>query len=153
MYRDDYAAAQARLDAVQRELDVAQGQANQDKQQIAMLTAQLQAARDALARFGAQMPHQPYGGYPSYQFAPRSGAVLTLGILSLVVCSIMGPIAWSMGSEELRRIDTGLTPPEARGTVQAGRICGIIGTSFLILAGLFFLIGFLAAAGASHGGY
>lgn len=152
MYRDDYAAAQARLDSVQRELDAAQSQAHQDKQQIAMLLAQLQAAREALARAGAAMP-QPYGGYPSYQFAPRSGAVLTLGILSLAVCSIMGPIAWSMGSEELRRIDSGMTSPQGRGSVQAGRICGIIATSFLILAGLFFLIGFLAAAGASHGGY
>ena len=149
MYRDDYAAAQARLDTVQRELDAAQGQAYQDKQQIAALTAQLQAARDTLARLGAQMPN-PYG---TFQFAPRSGAVLTLGILSLAVCSIMGPIAWSMGSEELRRIDAGLTPPHGRGSTQAGRICGIIGTSFLILAGLFFLIGFLAAAGASHSRY
>src|SRR5690348_6015244 len=152
MYRDDYAAAQARLDAVQRDLDAAQSQVHQDKQQIAMLTAQLQAARDALARAGATMP-QPYGGYPSYQFAPRSGAVLTLGILSLAVCAIMGPIAWSMGSEELRRIDSGMTPPQGRGSVQAGRICGIIGTSVLILTALLFLIGFLAAAGASHGGY
>ena len=146
MYRDDYAAAQARLDQVQRDLETAQSQANQDKQQIAMLSAQLNAARDALARMGAQMPQQ----YQSYQFAPRSGAVLTLGILSIALCSIMGPIAWSMGSEELRRIDSGLTAPHGRGTTQAGRICGIIGTSFLILAGLFFLIGFIAAAGTSH---
>ena len=144
MYRDDYAAAQARLDTVQRELDVAQAQANQDKQQIAALTLQLTAARDALARMGTQMP-----AYSSYQFPSRGGAVLTLGILSLALCAIMGPIAWSMGNEEIRRIDCGLTAPQGRGTAQAGRICGIIGTSFLLLAGLFFLLGMLAAAGAS----
>ncbi|HTR52080.1 MAG TPA: hypothetical protein VMJ10_15310, partial [Kofleriaceae bacterium] len=94
MYRDDYAAAQARLETVQRELAAAQGQQTQDQQHIAMLTAQLNAARDALARVGAPMP----GPYGVYQFSARSSAVLTLGILSLAVCSIMGPIAWSMGS-------------------------------------------------------
>lgn len=150
MYRDDYAAAQARLDAVQKELTDAQTQGAQDKQRIAILTAQLNAARDALQRMGSNMPG-PYGGH--YQLAPRSGAVLTLGILSLAVCSIMGPIAWSMGSEELRRIDAGLTAPQGRGSAQAGRICGIIGTSFLILAGLLFLIGFIAAAGETHHHY
>lgn len=144
MYRDDYAAAQARLDSVQRELDAAQNQVTQDQQQIAALSAQLNAARDQLARLGSPMPL-----YGQYQFAPRAGAVLTLGILSLALCAIMGPIAWSMGSEELRRIDSGLTPPESRGTAQAGRICGIVGTSFLILGGLLFLFAFLAAAGAS----
>src|SRR5207248_7092192 len=78
MYRDDYAAAQARLDAVQNELSHAQNQGAQDKQRIAILTAQLNAARDALTRMGANMPG-PYGGH--FQFSPRSGAVLTLGIL------------------------------------------------------------------------
>jgi hypothetical protein len=148
MYRDDYAAAQARLETVQRELAAANSQVNQDQQHIAALTAQLAAARDALARFGTQLP-----GYGSYQFSPRSGTVLTLGILSLAVCSIMGPIAWSMGSEELRRIDSGLTEPHGRGTAQAGRICGIIGTSLLILVGLFFLVGIGFASMGGHGHY
>jgi hypothetical protein len=142
MYRDDYAAAQARLESVQRELAAAQGQVNQDKQHIAALSAQLAAAHEALARMGAQMP-RPYG---TFQFAPRSGAVLTLGILSLTVCAIMGPIAWALGSEELRRIDTGLTPPDGRGSTQAGRICGIIGTSLMILGALFFVGMFVLAA-------
>jgi hypothetical protein len=149
MYRDDYAAAQARLENVQRELEAAQSQGNQDKQQIAMLTAQLNAARDTLSRMGAQMPAYAQG----FQFSPRSSAVLTLGILSLVVCTIMGPIAWSMGSEELRRIDAGLTAPFGRGTAQAGRICGIIGTCLLILTGLLFLFVFVLAAGVSHHHY
>ena len=144
MYRDDYAAAQARLDTVQRELSAAQNQVTQDQQQIAALSAQLNAAREQLARMGSPMP-----AYGQFQFPSRAGSVLTLGILSLALCAIMGPIAWSMGNEELRRIDCGLTPPQGRGTAQAGRICGIIGTSFLLLAGVMFLFGFLAAAGAS----
>jgi hypothetical protein len=74
--------------------------------------------------------------YPS-----RAGTILALGILSLVVCSILGPIAWAMGNEELRRIAAGQTPPDAQGNVTGGRICGIIGTVIMILA----LVGVLAA--------
>ena len=72
--------------------------------------------------------------------------MLVLGILSLVVCTALGPFAWSMGTEELRRIDSGLTSPVARGSAQAGRVCGIISTSFLGLALLFFMFAILMAS-------
>jgi hypothetical protein len=70
-----------------------------------------------------------------------------LGILSLVLCSIFGPFAWGMGNTAIHEIDA---RPEAyvnRGTVQAGRICGIIGTCFLILTILLFVA--LVPLGAS----
>jgi hypothetical protein len=70
-----------------------------------------------------------------YVHASRATSVLVLGILSLVLCSVMGPIAWAMGNEELRRIDGGRTPDIARSSVVAGRICGIVGTAMLILGG------------------
>ncbi|MEO8706486.1 MAG: hypothetical protein ABI867_41055 [Kofleriaceae bacterium] len=96
-------------------------------------------------------PPQQYGGYGSnYVLPSRSSTILTLGILSLVVCGIMGPIAWSMGSEELRRIDAGETDPTQRGTVVAGRICGIIATSFMILSLVIFLFLMVGVVGASH---
>ena len=56
MYRDDLAAAHARLDQLQRELADASSQGVQDRQRIAALTAQLTAAREALARIGVQQP-------------------------------------------------------------------------------------------------
>ena len=60
--------------------------------------------------------------------------VLVLGILSLVVCGVLGPIAWSMGNTALREMDA---EPNVvwnnRGNVTAGRICGMIGTAFLVL--------------------
>ena len=136
MYRDDLAAAHARLDQLQRELADASSQGVQDRQRIAALTAQLTAAREALARIGVQQPVASAYGQSTYLYASRAGAVLALGILSLVVCQFLGPIAWAIGNEELRRIDGGQVPPHTRSNVVAGRICGIIGTVTLILGGL-----------------
>ncbi|HUJ63542.1 MAG TPA: hypothetical protein VLX92_33815 [Kofleriaceae bacterium] len=141
MYRDDQEAAFARIQVLQKELDDAQGQAVQDKQRIALLVGQLQATQQALARMGGQLQYQ-YPGQHDYQFPSRSGTVLTLGILSLAVCTVLGPIAWSMGNEEIRRIDSGLTSPMSRGSVTAGRVCGIVATCFLMLAAamIFFML-------------
>jgi hypothetical protein len=83
----------------------------------------------------------------------RSGTILTLGILSLVICGILGPIAWSMGTEELRRIDSGETDPSQRGSVSAGRICGIIATAFMILSIVMILFVFLAVGSATRHHY
>lgn len=136
MYRDDLAAAHARLEQLQRDLAQASSQTTRDQQRIAQLTAQLAAARDALVRMSqSQGQGMPVYVPPQYVHASRATTVLVLGILSLMLCCVMGPIAWSMGNEELRRIDVGQTPDLARGSVVAGRICGIIGTAMLILCG------------------
>jgi len=76
---------------------------------------------------------------PMYRYASRGTTVLVLGILSIMVCSIMGPIAWSMGGEELRRIAAGETSPMGQQSAFAGRICGIVATVMLALTGLFVL--------------
>jgi uncharacterized membrane protein YjgN (DUF898 family) len=80
----------------------------------------------------------------------QATTVLVLGILSLVLCQILGPIAWVMGNNELAGIDAGRRPPQNRGTAQAGRILGIISTVLMIIGivVLFFLliIGVFAAA-------
>jgi hypothetical protein len=80
-----------------------------------------------------------------YQEDSQATTVLVLGILSLVLCQVLGPIAWVMGSKELAGIDAGLRPPQNRGTAQAGRILGIISTVFLII-GIAFLAFFLVVA-------
>jgi hypothetical protein len=103
----------------------------------------------------APPPPQQYGGY-GYTLPSRASTVLTLGILSLVVCGIMGPIAWAMGSEELRRIDRGETDPTTRGTVVAGRVCGIIASALMIVSVLVIVFVMLAASTATRhygGGY
>jgi hypothetical protein len=80
-----------------------------------------------------------------YQEDSQATTVLVLGILSLVVCQILGPIAWVMGNNELAGIDAGRRPPQNRGTAQAGRILGIISTVLMII-GVVFLFIFLVIA-------
>ena len=77
-----------------------------------------------------------------YQEDSQATTVLVLGILSLVLCQVLGPIAWVMGNNELAGIDAGRRPPQNRGTAQAGRILGIISTVLMII-GVVFLIVFL----------
>ncbi len=81
---------------------------------------------------------------PGYD-APRSSnatTILVLGILSLVVCGVLGPIAWWMGHAELRQIDAGLVSRNDRGTVNAGYICGIIGSVLMLISILFIVLAF-----------
>lgn len=68
------------------------------------------------------------GAYPE---ASQATTVLVLGILGIVICGILAPFAWNMGNKELEAIDSGRRPPENRGTANAGRILGIIGTVLL----------------------
>lgn len=137
MYRDDLAATHARVEQLQRELSQASGQQNRDRQRIAQLAAQLAATQQALARMGGMVQMmQPN----RFVFPSRGGTILTLGILSLVVCSVMGPIAWAMGNEEIRRIECGQTSPDQMSTVTAGRVCGIVGSCFLMFGGFIFLL-------------
>lgn len=82
------------------------------------------------------------GAYPEQSQATTA---LVLGILGIVICGILAPFAWNIGNKELAAIDSGRRPPENRGTANAGRILGIVGTVLLAI-GLVFLI--LAIAGA-----
>ena len=79
----------------------------------------------------------------------RGTLILVLGILSLVCCSPLGPVAWIMGSGDLKRIEAGEISREAKGLTQAGMICGIIGTGLLVL-GIIWMVffgGFAIVAG------
>jgi hypothetical protein len=66
-----------------------------------------------------------------YPEQSRATTVLVLGILGIVICSILAPIAWYLGNEEVRAIDAGRRDPTNRSTANAGRILGIIGTVLL----------------------
>jgi hypothetical protein len=73
----------------------------------------------------------------------RGGMILALGILGLAVCPILGPIAWVMGNGDMAEIRNGRMDPEGEGLTQAGKICGIIGTVFLLVYGCFCGLSFL----------
>lgn len=89
---------------------------------------------------------------PAHAYArdhPEGTTILVLGILSLVICGILGPIAWSKGNAALRDIDANPGMYTNRGSVSAGRICGIIASVLLIVSAVFVVFVFLAAAAGS----
>jgi hypothetical protein len=95
------------------------------------------AARPAYSPFASP---SPYSSEP-----PRSQnatTILVLGILSLVVCGVLGPIAWHMGHGEIQRIRAGLVSSQDHGMVNAGYICGIIASVLMMVTVLFILVAF-----------
>ena len=106
----------------------------------------------------SQQPPPPYG-YPQQPYRPpldhpQATTVLVLGILGLVVCQVISPIAWVMGNRVLREIDASGGAYAGRSNVNAGRICGIIGTvlialsvaALLVFGVLFAVLGVASAA-------
>lgn len=83
----------------------------------------------------------------------RSTLVLVLGILSIVLCQLLGPFVWIMGKNDLAEMRAGRMDPTNEGLTRAGMICGIVGTILLvggILIGILQLVfvGALFATGA-----
>jgi hypothetical protein len=78
---------------------------------------------------------------------PAGTTVLVLGILSLVLCGLLGPIAWAKGNAAKREMDA---QPGVhwsnRGSVTAGRICGMIASILLIITVVLFIV-LVAASG------
>jgi len=95
------------------------------------------------------MPEYSQQGYPGgghHQQPPqeyRNGTlILILGIVGLVACGPLGIAAWVMGQKAIKEIDSSGIIYTNRGTVNAGRIIGIIATVLWIIGMLFFLFGF-----------
>lgn len=100
-------------------------------------------------------PPNPYGAAPpGYGMPehPQATLVLILGIVGIVVCGLVAPFAWVMGSRVVREIDASGGQLGGRSQAQAGRICGIVGTC-LIGVGLLFvvIIVVIALAGLATG--
>ncbi|MFP3882639.1 MAG: DUF4190 domain-containing protein [Actinomycetota bacterium] len=95
---------------------------------------------------------QESGAYPE---ASQATTILVLGIIGIVLCQLLGPIAWVMGNNELQAIDAGRRSPENRGTANAGRILGIISTVLLalgILVIIFLFVGMFSLRTFETGG-
>jgi hypothetical protein len=87
-------------------------------------------------------PAGPYGQQPYYPPPdhPQAVTVLILGILGLVLCQVLSPFAWVIGNRALREIDASGGRLGGRGQVNAGRICGIVGSVLLIVAAASLLV-------------
>jgi uncharacterized membrane protein YjgN (DUF898 family) len=84
-----------------------------------------------------------------YPEASQATTALVLGILGIVICQVLAPFAWSMGAKEMQAIDAGRRPPENRGTANAAKILGIVGTVLLglgVIAAILFIVFFSVAA-------
>jgi hypothetical protein len=83
---------------------------------------------------------------PSPQSSGRGTLILVLGILSLVICGLIGPFAWVMGNNALNDVKRGLIDPSEQGLIVAGRVLGIISTCLILLVcgfyALFLILGF-----------
>jgi hypothetical protein len=74
------------------------------------------------------------------EFPPhRGGLILALGLVAIVGGLLMlfpfaiGPIAWLLGSLDLRAMNDGRMDPEGRSMTQAGQVLGLVSTVFLVL--------------------
>jgi uncharacterized membrane protein YjgN (DUF898 family) len=65
----------------------------------------------------------------------RGTIVFVLGLLSVVSCQILGPVAIFMGNSYLSACEEAGVEPDGLG--KAGRILGIIGTVFFVLSLIF----------------
>ncbi len=96
----------------------------------------------------------PPGGHP-YGWAPvehpQGTIVLVLGIVGIVMCQVVGPVAWVMGNRALAEIDAEPGRWSNRGNVAAGRICGIVATVLLALYVAFFGLYAVIAIGVLAG--
>ncbi len=78
-------------------------------------------------------PAAPWGP-PAQNLHPRGTAVLVLGILSVTVMQILGPVAWVLGHTTLKEIDASGRAYANRSTVLAGMVLGIVGTVMGLIA-------------------
>jgi len=86
---------------------------------------------------------------PPAQLRPHRGTtVLVLGILSLVVCPLLGIAAWVMGNGDLREMSAGRMDVSGRGLTSAGRICGMIGVVLICIQVVVVIIALLFTAAA-----
>lgn len=118
--------------------------------------AQIADSSTSCPQCGTQMRHRassmtpPTAPVPS-NFKPHRGtAVLVLGILSLVVCGILGIVAWVMGNNDLREMDAGTMDPSGRSLTNAGRICGMIASILIIVVlSIWLIVAFAGVAFAA----
>jgi hypothetical protein len=88
--------------------------------------------------------------FSDYEAPHRGGTVLTLGILSVVLCCCpllglgLGIGAISMANSDLPKMDRGEMDAGGAGATRGGQICGIIG---IVLSVLMFILNiFIAVA-------
>src|SRR5262245_51054468 len=73
----------------------------------------------------------------------RGVLILVLGILSLMVCGVLGIFAWIMGKRDLELIRQGQMDKEGEPLTKVGYILGIVGTILFMIQMLIFVAYFI----------
>lgn len=82
---------------------------------------------------------------------PQGTTILVLGILSLVCCSLLGPVAWYMGNKARNEVKASPNGYSNSNLITIGWICGIIGTVFLVLGIIYFIFVVVIVGAGSTG--
>jgi hypothetical protein len=89
---------------------------------------------------------------PAQSQAPGAVAALVLGVLSIVLCPLCGPVAWSLGRRAEQAADGSGGRLGGRGLATAGKVLGMIGTFFLLLLIVFLVLTLAIGGGGSESG-
>lgn len=81
-----------------------------------------------------------YGYGPAAVDHPNSIPALVLGIIGLVLFPLVAPVAWHLGAKGQREARMDPNRWRASGALTAGKILGIIGTVFMGMVVLFFIV-------------
>lgn len=80
---------------------------------------------------------------------PQGTTVLVLGLVGMLMCQLVSPVAWVMGGKARREAKANPGRYSNEGLITAGWVMGIIGSVIMILVVLMFValmvIGFIAA--------
>ena len=75
-------------------------------------------------------PGHQFHGPPDH---PRATTSLVLGISGLVLCQVLGPVAWAVGQNTAKEIEASRGTLGGLGSAKAGQILGIIATVLLVI--------------------
>ena len=82
---------------------------------------------------------------------PEGTTIMVLGILSLVICGLLGPFAWVKGNRAMAEMNS---QPHTiwtnRGQVRAGQICGIVSSCLLMFGAAIMVLALAVAASSSN---
>lgn len=92
-------------------------------------------------------PPAPPGSSATGTASTQAITALVLGILGVLCCHPLAPVAWYLGSTEVGAIRQGRASVAGEGFAMAGKILGIIGTVILGLGLLFGLLWMLFFGG------
>jgi hypothetical protein len=71
----------------------------------------------------------------SHDVRPHRGAlILVFGILGILVCQILGIVAWVMANADLAAMERGEMDRDGAGMTTAGKVLGIISVVLAVLA-------------------